>query len=295
VKPAAAWAASPTEPWRGTDEAHVWCASLDPPGGPSRALARTLSSEESSRADRFRFPRDRDRFIVGRGLLRAILGRYLGMEPERIEFRYGPRGKPALSTVPGVEGLRFNLSHSQGLALFALTRDREIGVDLEFIRPLHEVEGIADRFFSPREVAEWRALRGDQRRQAFFNCWTRKEAYLKATGDGLAVPLDGFDVSLAPGKPARLRSVAALPREASRWWLCELAPPAEWAAALAVEGGACRVRYGSWSGDASSAGDGAEPPSSWSRGRRDEPGGAGRRHGLQGGRESRGAVLDMAR
>ena len=132
--------------------------------------------------------------------------------------------------------LRFNLSHSQGLALYAVTRGREIGVDLECIRPISDAEQIAERFFSAHENAVFRTIPAHEKPKAFFNCWTRKEAYLKALGDGLARPLDEFDVSLAPGEPAKLLRIEGAPQEASRWSLNRLEPGSGYVAALAVEG-----------------------------------------------------------
>lgn len=218
-------------------EVHVWRAALDPPAGLVRRLAQTLSADESERAGRFHFERDRRRFIVGRGVLRALLGRYLGLEPPQLRFGYGPQGKPhladALETVDA-DALRFNLAHSHELALYAFTRGREIGVDLEHIRALPDAGQIAARFFSAGENAAWLALPESQRLEAFFNCWTRKEAYLKAGGDGLARPLDQFEVSLAPGEAVALR-VQGQVEETARWRLQAIDAADGYIAALAVE------------------------------------------------------------
>jgi 4'-phosphopantetheinyl transferase len=163
-------------------------------------------------------------------MLRRLLGGFLGLEPERVELRYGPHGKPC------VEGLRFNLAHSHELALYAFSRGRELGVDLERIRPLRDAAAIAERYFSAEENAVLRSLPEIQRHEAFFRCWTRKEAYLKALGDGLARPLDSFDVTLAPGEPARLLRVQGAPDEAARWSLLHLDPAPGFVGALAAEG-----------------------------------------------------------
>jgi 4'-phosphopantetheinyl transferase len=220
------------------DEVHVWRATLEHPAGYIQRLAQTLSEDERQRAGRFRFERDRWRYIVGRGLLRAILGRYLDLAPEQLRFRYGPRGKPALAEMLGEsEGeLCFNVAHSHELALYAVARGRGVGVDIEYVRPIDELEQMAERFFSLSEVAVLQALPSDQKQEAFFNCWTRKEAYIKAVGDGLSRPLDQFGVSLAPGEPAKLLSVAGDPDEAGRWSIQALAPASGYVAALAVAG-----------------------------------------------------------
>lgn len=219
------------------DEIHVWLAFLDQPDYRVRRLEQLLSKDERMRAESFCFERDRKSFIVGRGLLRTILGRYLRIEPSRLQFSFTSNGKPVLGkTFGGGSMLRFNLSHSQGLALYAVTCGREIGIDLEYIHPISDVEQIAAHFFSVRENTVLRALPAHRRLEAFFNCWTRKEAYLKAIGDGLTQPLVKFDVTLTPGEPARLLHVDGDPQEVSRWSLQELTPASGYAATLAVEG-----------------------------------------------------------
>ncbi len=217
------------------DQVHVWRASLDPPLVYVRSLVHTLSADEQIRTEQLYFERDRKRFIVGRGLLRMILGRYIGIAPERLRFQYGSAGKPALATTPGIPEVQFNVSHSHGLVLYAVTRDRQIGVDLEHIRPILGAEQIAARVCSPREQAVFRALPAMQRQVAFFHCWTCKEAYVKACGDGLARPLNQIDVSLAPSEPARSLSIAGASGAGSRWSLHELNPAPGYVAALAVE------------------------------------------------------------
>ena len=231
------------------DEVHVWWASLDPSASHVQRLAQLLSADEYMRAERFHFERDRKRFIVGRGLLRTILGRYLQTEPSRLQFRYTFHGKPALTEAFDGDMVNFNVSHSQGLALYAVTRGREIGVDLECVRPISDAEQIAGRFFSARENAVFRTLPARKKLAAFFNCWTRKEAYLKAIGDGLARPLDQFDVSLAPGEPARLLHTEGDPQEVSRWILQELTPAPGYVATLAVEGHDWQLKCWQWAGE----------------------------------------------
>jgi 4'-phosphopantetheinyl transferase len=228
------------------DEVHVLSGSLDQPAGRVEALAALLCPDERERAARFHFARHRDRFIAARGLLRCVLAAYLGQAPERIALRLGSRGKPALAPQFASARLHFNVSHSQGLALIALARGREVGVDVEFMKPMAEAEQIAERFFSPREVKTLLALPEAERPAAFFACWTRKEAYIKATGEGLARSLDSFDVSFGAGRPARLERVLDDPLEAARWSLVELDPAPGYAAALAVAGPLGRLSCRVW-------------------------------------------------
>ncbi len=215
---------------------HVWRACLDQSSWPVERFRDTLDADERSRADRFHFSRDRERFIVARGVLRALLGRYLNRAPESLTFSYSAYGKPALASEPGADAIRFNLSHSHGMALYAVTRGREVGVDLEFIRCDLEAEQIAERFFSHSEIVALRALPPGVRKYAFFLCWTRKEAYIKARGEGLSMPLDQFEVSLIPGEPAALLSTKPDSDEALRWSLRDLNPACGYAAALATKG-----------------------------------------------------------
>lgn len=243
----AQWKEPPADLVLLSDDIHVWRACLDQPAACIRHLAQTLSADERLRAERFHFERDRLRFITGRGLLRAILGRYLGLEPSQLRFRYSPHGKPALDP-SGFQNplglvLRFNLAHSRGLVLYAVTRKREIGVDMEYIRPIAEVNQIVERFFTARERAVFRALPISQRQEAFFNGWTRKEAYVKASGRGLDWPLDKIEVSLTPGEPARLLGTDGDHQEALRWFMQTLTPASGYGASLAVEGHGLHLKY----------------------------------------------------
>jgi len=255
-------------------EVHVVAASLDdlPP-----AMPLWLCPDEKERAARFHFERDQRRFAAARGMLRALLGRYLGVDPSVLVFDYGRYGKPALASP--WPGLRFNVSHSGGLALFAFATDHEIGVDIEQERALPEMDSIAERNFSPLENAALRRLAEPERRRAFFRCWTRKEAFIKAVGDGLSHPLDAFDVTLAPQEPARLLRVAGDPEAPQRFRLEGLEPAEGFAAALAALGRPTRVVCFGW--DQSLEGTNG-------------PRRAGRQVDLQGRGEPRGAVLDLA-
>jgi 4'-phosphopantetheinyl transferase len=228
-------------------EVHVWRACLDPDASCVAQLRLTLSADESQRAARFHFPRDRRRFTVARGVLRDILGRYLGVPASELGFRYSAYGKPALADGFDATGVRFNISHSHEIALFAVTCDREIGVDIEYLGREIDGEEIAEHFFSSQECATLRALPAAAKHEAFFTCWTRKEAYIKAHGEGLSLPLDQFDVSLAPGEPAALLATRSDPREALRWSLQALPPGPGYVAALAVEGHGWQLACWHWS------------------------------------------------
>jgi 4'-phosphopantetheinyl transferase len=229
-----------------TDGVHVWYASLDRPAAQVKRFRQMLTPAEQDRANHFHFKCDRSRWIVARGLLRTILARYLSVEPREIRFVYGASGKPALATEHGDTSLTFNLSHADDLAAYAIGRAPEIGIDVERIRPVPELEQIAEGFFSLGERAALMALPASERTIGFFNCWTRKEAYVKATGDGLAHPLDRFDVSLAPDEPATLLHVDGAPWQASEWSLAAFMPAPDVRGALAVRGTTQTVTYRWW-------------------------------------------------
>ena len=225
-------------------DVHVWRAWLDPPADRVEALAVSLSADEWKRADRLAFAHLRRRYVVGRGVLRAILGRYTGAAPARLRFRYAPGGKPALDDQPGGADFRFNISHSNELLLCAVALDREVGVDVEWTgRPLPDAEQIAQSFFSAAERAALRAVPAHLKTVAFFNCWTRKEAYIKARGDGLSLPLDSFDVSLAPGAPVALTGSRRGARDPERWQLRAFEAAPGYCAALVVEGRPGRISF----------------------------------------------------
>jgi 4'-phosphopantetheinyl transferase len=218
-----------------SEEIHIWCTELDQPLSRIEMLAQILCMDERNRAERFHFEEHKNRFIIRHGILRSILECYLGTDPSRLRFCYGKNGKPKLGNTGGEENIRFNLSHSESLALYSFTRDCEVGVDIEHIRDIPEMDQIAERFFSVRENDVFRALPEGEKKEAFFNCWTRKEAFIKANGDGLFRPLDKFDVSLVPGEPARLLRIEGDSKEASRWSIQDLKPASGFAAAFAVK------------------------------------------------------------
>jgi 4'-phosphopantetheinyl transferase len=223
-------------------EIHVWSIALDPEPAVVEQLARSLAADEWQRAQRFRFERHRRQYQVGRGALRALLGGYLGLPPAAVQFSYGPRGKPFLAEPAAAGGLFFNLSNSHELALVGFLRDAEIGVDVEHLKPMPDLEQIAERFFSASERAALRQLPDPQKCEGFFNCWTRKEAYLKAVGEGLAARLDSFDVTLLPGEAPRMLTLEGDAARAERWFFRCFQPAPGYVGALAVEGGDWRIK-----------------------------------------------------
>ena len=241
-----AWAPGPASPALGPDEVHVWRASLAPPHDLLHHYHAMLDDEERAKAARFRFPVHRDRFVAGRGIQRALLSRYLGVPPGRIRYRYTAHGKPGVDGPETAAGIRFNVSNAEAMLLVGLTLGREIGVDVEHLRPMPDGQAIAERFFSAPENEVFRGIEPHRRDLAFFTCWTRKEAYIKAVGEGLSMPLDRFDVTLVPGEPARLLRTRGAPDEAARWTLHEVDPGGGYLGALAVEGADWTPRLFDW-------------------------------------------------
>ncbi len=229
-----------------SQDVHVWRASLSVSETRLADFQATLADDERERAARVRNPLHGAHYTVGRGVLRMLLGRYLNRSPQDIRFAYSEYGKPFIAKA--IVTLRFNLSHSQDLALYAFTHQREIGVDIEYIRPVPSRDQIAEQFFSPNETRTLRALPATQQDLGFFHCWTRKEAYIKAHGEGLSLPLDQFDVSLIPGEPAVLLETRVAADYAERWALCALQPGDDYRAALAVEGHDWTLSTWQWPG-----------------------------------------------
>lgn len=236
------WATGPGRPVLGDADIHVWCAPLDLASAEVELLARTLDPSEGERAARYRFERDRRRFVVRRGVLRRILGRYLGEEPGRLEFTYGPQGKPALGGAAR-RLVNFNLSHSGGIALYAFAAGADLGVDVEHLKPLPDADQVSERFFSRREHGVYQALTAHQKVRGFYNCWTRKEAFVKAPGHGLSHPLDRFEVSLVPGEEARVLSVDGDAGWGALWFLREVEPGPGFVGALAAEGSGWQISH----------------------------------------------------
>jgi 4'-phosphopantetheinyl transferase len=240
------WPAAPATPSLAPNDVHVVALALDNADDAARHLLAALDPSERARGDRFRFARDRDRFLVGRAVLRGLLARYTGVAAAHIALIEGPRGKPVLAA--GIDAtLHFNVSHAGGLALLAVTRLGALGVDVEVVAPLPDLLDVADRFFAPAERATLRALPDSDRLDAFFRCWTRKEAYIKAIGEGLACPLDGFVVTMRAGEPARFIEIGD-EAHATAWWLEDLRPAAGYAGALAIRAQRPVVRCWRWGG-----------------------------------------------
>ena len=230
------------------DEIHSWCASLDVPPETSARLYTTLTPDERTRSARFRFERDQQRFIVARGVLRDLLGRYLQIQPGKISFVYNAFGKPDLGP-EFANRLKFNLSHSAGLALIAIATASNVGIDLEYIRRQSDYADIARRFFSAPEVDYLIALPSHLYAEAFFSCWTKKEAYLKACGGSLAIPLNSVSVPLTTDPahtPVDLYVASKDIVPAKRWSLYTLRPAPGYAGALAIEGSGWRSRQWQW-------------------------------------------------
>jgi 4'-phosphopantetheinyl transferase len=211
------------------DEVEVVATRLDAAPEVVDELHALLSEAERRRASRLVFGRDRRRFIVARARLRQLLGARLGVPPESVELVYGAHGKPALAPRFADPGLRFNVSHRDDVAAYGLGFGCEIGIDIEAVRTMSDTDDLAARFFSDAERAAYGALEQPERPLGFFNCWTRKEAYIKALGDGLGYPLDRFDVSLTPGEPARLLRVEG------RWSMVSFSPAPGFVGAVVAE------------------------------------------------------------
>jgi 4'-phosphopantetheinyl transferase len=230
-------------------EVHVWRIPLKQPESTIQCLKKVLAEDELMRAGRFFFDNDRHHFIVARGFLRILLGRYVGEEPGQVKLRSNAYGKPFLLLPAGKMSLHFNLSHSQDIALIACTSVGQVGIDVEYMRSDIDYEQLAQHFFSPAEHAILQALPHSAKRQAFYTCWTRKEAYIKARGIGLSLPLNLFDVSVDPAEPAALLESREDPEETARWALHTLDPHPGYAATLAIEGKGWDLRCWKWSGE----------------------------------------------
>ncbi len=229
------WSTPPLHLTLGPADLHVWQVSLDQVEERVTECRAILSADEQAQADRFHFDRDRRRYIVAHGVLRSILGRYLDIQPECVTFHFGPQGKPRLASSGDQVSLHFNLTHSRDLALYAVTRVAEVGIDVEYTqRQVLDMDQLAARFFSANENALYRDRPAAERPAAFFRCWTRKEAFIKALGEGLSHPLDRFDVTL--DHPAAILSIDGEPGAAAGWSLFHLEPAADYVGAVAIQG-----------------------------------------------------------
>jgi 4'-phosphopantetheinyl transferase len=236
-----AWGSPERQPQLTKDEVHIWRAKLDLDSISVERFSADLSPDEKTRATRFVLLKDRRRFTVARSILRQLLGGYLRQSSASVKIETGPHGKPNLKVGPDSIPLRFNLSHAHELVLYAFSLQGEVGIDVEQIRPRVANEGIEDRYFTSQEQKELEVLPPDLRPEGFFSCWTRKEAYVKACGEGLQIPLTSFDVSLTPGQPATLNRV-----DKDRWSLYSFYPEPGFVAAMVIEGQGRRLRFWEW-------------------------------------------------
>jgi|SRR5262245_3339811 len=229
-----------------SDEVHVWLARLDQPVATVAECRTVLAMEERARADRFHFEKDRTAYTVARAALRTLLGKYLGLPHAEMQFQYTDHGKPYLAHAFNSVSINFNVSHSYGLALLAFAIGRQVGVDVERIRPDFGTLEIARRFFSAREIESLLAQPPGEQAYCFFNCWTRKEAYIKAIGEGLSCPLHLFDVTLGIDEPARLLATRVRSQDASKWSLHNLDVGAGHKAAVIAEGTDWQLKCWRW-------------------------------------------------
>jgi 4'-phosphopantetheinyl transferase len=241
------WGPAPAEFILRGDEVHVSFASLAQSPKVESELVELLSHDERLRAERFFFERDKRRFIAARALLRIMLAGYLGANPDSLVFSYGVAGKPALAG-RWAGALDFNVSHSTDGVLYAIATGRAVGVDLEYIRPLHDMAEIAARVLSRGEQEIFSNASPAACERMFYEFWTRKEAFIKAMGYGLSFPVQQLDVTLPFGQPSRLVTICDTGSGNRNWTLCSLAPEPAYAAALVVEGEASQIRIWQWPG-----------------------------------------------
>jgi 4'-phosphopantetheinyl transferase len=240
------WELPPAHLSLGEQEVHVWCITVDAATSAFASGQAVLTADEVAKVQRFVFERDRTRALITRALLRILAGRYLQTSPTLLRFTANPYGKPALAS-PGLP-LQFNLSHSANLVLYAFAWQRSLGIDVEYMRTTIDDDELAEYCFSSFERETLSGLSQDEKHVAFYNCWTRKEAYIKARGLGLSLPLNLFDVSLLPGEAAALLRSREDPVEVQRWSMQQLAPGAGYAGALVVEGTDWQLRCWRWQG-----------------------------------------------
>lgn len=237
------WLSLPDNLTLSDEEAHIWRADLEHDVCFQSSYLKILSPDEKNRAQKFRFTRDSRNFIIARGILRSLIGKYLEINPAEISFQYSEFGKPGIADN---HSLQFNISHSQNIALFAFIKKHHVGVDVEFVNPAIDVKDIAEKFFSTNEIMKLLALPEKQQTLGFFNCWTRKEAFIKAVGEGLSFPLNKFEVSLEPDKPAKLLAAEWEPKDVSKWSIYSISPGLNFVGSLAIEGLVEKVKFWNW-------------------------------------------------
>jgi 4'-phosphopantetheinyl transferase len=238
---------SPSEfPRLSVDEVHIWRSPLNVPRSTQDVLIQFLSADEHKRAERFRFDQHRQQFITTRGLLRYLLGRYLETDPAHVQFVYGPYGKPALDSSNSGQFLSFNLSHSHHQALYAIAGNRPIGIDIEYERPIQTIDQLAQRFFTAKEYLSLASLPPEQKQAAFFCGWTRKEAYLKATGQGL-IGLSRVEVTVLPDQAPQVLNLADTLSSPSDWILQDISSGEGYWSAIAIPAPSLRLSYWQWS------------------------------------------------
>jgi 4'-phosphopantetheinyl transferase len=224
------------------DQVHVWTASVKLAAGLSD-LASVINSAEQTQARKFRFEQHRVRYIFSQATLRRILSRYLHVRPQEIVFDFNEFGKPFLPKSSEKAALRFNMSHSEGLVVVAVAMNRHIGVDVERIRAIDDINAIARDYFAMQERTLLESAPPGRKEEAFYMCWTRKEAYIKAVGMGLSIPLNSFDASIPEGMPGRRLQATESSLGVEQWWLSDLTMPDRYVGALAIEGTPPTIRY----------------------------------------------------
>ena len=217
-------------------EVHVWKVELDHSAGHLEQHWNILSADEQAKANGFHFEIHRSQFVAGRALLRILVSCYLQIQPQLLVFEYGLYGKPTLIPEQSQGGIQFNLTHSDALVLYAFTAAREIGIDIERVQLVPDMDQVAARSFSRLEYKTWAKLPDSEKGKAFFRCWTRKEAFVKAIGNGIQYPLDKFDVTLLPGHLPKLTRVESDPLAVDRWSYMDLPEIPGYASALISEG-----------------------------------------------------------
>ncbi len=228
------------------NQVHVWRANLDLPTAEINQLATLLSTDEIARANKFRFPEHKRRFIATRGILRQLLGNYLQISAKILKFEYSDRGKPRLAASISDSSLEFNVSHSQEYALYGFTHHNQIGVDLEYLRDMKDAAKIAERFFSPRESQLIASLNSEQQQRIFFKLWTAKEAYLKAIGTGLTGSLDGVDISLDQAGYPSLLAINGNITAAASWSMHHCIPAINYVASVAIKTNIIKQQINFW-------------------------------------------------